>query len=189
MALALSSLEEICVMAEVLATYENPVVAPDGTVYRVQACGAEAIDGTDRWEGWVEFLPIGGGTPLRSRRETTQPNRKDTAYWASGLSPVYLEGTLERTLAGDPVIAPPVVAGEAIFDGPAPSGAVPMESDTPSVLNPFSVYRKSETMLRSQLGALSSWHLVNIIKAYELSDLTDRSLERAAHPDLVELIV
>ena len=175
-------------MAEVLATYENPIVAPDGTVYRVQACGAEAADGTDRWEGWVEFLPIGGGEPLRSRRETTQPNRKDTAYWASGLSPVYLEGTLERTLSGAPV-PPPVVASEAVFDGPAPSGAVPMEPETPSVLNPFSVYRKSEALLRSQLGALSSWHLVNIIKAYELSDLTDTALERAAHVDLVELIV
>lgn len=175
-------------MAEVLATYENPVVAPDGTVYRVQACGAEAVDGTDRWEGWVEFLPIGGGTPLRSRRETTQPNRKDTAYWASGLSPVYLEGTLERTLSGGPA-APVVAKTEPVFDGPSRPGAVPIDPETPSVLNPFSVYRKSEAMLRNQLGALSAWHLVNIIKAYELSDLTDTKLERAAHADLVELIV
>src|SRR5687768_3704803 len=112
-------------MAEVLATYEEPVVGPDGTSYRAQACGAEAEDGTDRWEGWIEFVPVEGGAPVRSRRETTQPNRTDTAYWATGLSPVYLEGALERTLS-PAQSAPPVRIVAPKFDGPAPSGAVPL---------------------------------------------------------------
>lgn len=60
-------------MAEVLVQFNELLVAPDGTVYQAQACGGEAADGTDRWEGWVEFLPVGDGAPLPSRRETTQP--------------------------------------------------------------------------------------------------------------------
>lgn len=167
-------------MAEVLVEFEHVVAAPDGTAYRAQACGAEAADGTGRWEGWIEFVPADGGNPLRSRRETTQPNRTDTAYWATGLSPVYLEGTLNRTLGPGPA-TPVVKTAEAVFDGPARPGA--------PVLNPFSVYRKGETQLRGQLAALSAWHLANIARAYELSHLTAAALEAMAQPDLVELIV
>ena len=38
------------------------------------------------------------GETLRSFRETTQPNLTDLRYWATGLTPVYLEGALERIL-------------------------------------------------------------------------------------------
>lgn len=176
-------------MAEVLAEFDDALVAPDGTIYHAHACGAEAKDGTDRWEGWIEFVPARGGKPLRTHRETTQPNRKDTAYWATGLSPVYLQGALDRTLDPGQVVAAPVDRDAALFDGPAPSGAVPLEPAIPTVLNPFSVYRKGEELLRRQLGALSSWHLVNIIRGYELSDLEATALERAPHADLLELIV
>ena len=175
-------------MAEVLASYEDAIIAPDGNAYRAQACGAPAADGTERWEGWVEFLPLDGGKPLRSRRETTQPNRTDTAYWASGLSPVYLRGTLERTLSPAPE-APLVRAVAPAFDRPAPAAAIPIEPEIPTVINPFSVYRKGEALLRSQLSALSSWHLVNIIRANGFSTLGADALQRAPHADLVEMIV
>lgn len=174
-------------MAEVLVEFENPVAAPDGTLYRAQACGAPAADGTRHWEGWVEFVPAEGGEPLRSRRETTQPNRTDTAYWASGLSPVYLEGTLKRTLSPGPLI-PPARPSEPAFDGPAAS-ATATDPAQPSVMNPFSVYRKGEAHLRSQLGALSAWHLANIVRAHQLSDLKAATLDALAHQDLVDLIV
>jgi hypothetical protein len=176
-------------MAEVLVEFEDALIAPDGTIYHAHACGREAKDGTGRWEGWIEFIPANGGKRLRTQRETTQPNRKDTAYWATGLSSVYLQGALDRTLDPGPVVATPVEKDEPAFDGPAPSGAVPLEPTIPTVLNPFSVYRKSEALLRNQLGALSAWHLVNIIRGYELSDLEPSALERAAHADLLELIV
>jgi hypothetical protein len=175
-------------MAEVFIEFEQPVIAPDGKVYRAQACGSEAADGTDRWEGWIEFLPVNGGKPVRSRRETTQPNRTDTAYWASGLSAVYLQGTLARTLAPPPVTAAAKVA-EAVFNSPAPPDLLPRDPATPTVMDPFSVYRKGETMLRSRLSALSAWHLANIVRANDLSDLDPGSLERTSQPDLVELIV
>jgi hypothetical protein len=175
-------------MAEVFVEFDTPIKAPDGIVYRAQACGAPMDDGTSRWEGWIEFLPVEGGDILRSHRETTQPNRADTAYWASGLSPVYLSGTLDRTL--EPAAAVPAArrTKAPAFDGPAPTDAAP-EPAPAAVLNPFSVYRKGEALLRSQLGALSAWHLANIARAHNLTDLDTGALERADPADLIELIV
>src|SRR5204862_7824163 len=103
-------------MAEVFVRFAYPVVAKGGTVYRAQACGAPNADG--RWEGWIEFLPVGNGPAVRSSRETTQPNRKDTAYWATGLTPVYLEGALERAL--HPLVRSSIETPQPVFDGPAP---------------------------------------------------------------------
>jgi hypothetical protein len=56
-------------------------------------------------------------------------------------------------------------------------------------MDPFSVYEKGEALLRKQLGALSSWHLVNIALDYVLTDLGEEALNRLAAGDLVELIV
>ena len=82
-------------MAEVLVQFTEPIVA-DGVAYRADACGAPTSDGL--WQGWIEFTPTSGGPSIRSRRETTQPNRVDAVYWATGLTPIYLEGALQRTL-------------------------------------------------------------------------------------------
>lgn len=174
-------------MAEVLVTYPEAVLGSDGRTYTARACGS-AMD-ESRWQGWIEFEPVGGGTPLRSARETTQPNRVDTVYWATGLTTVYLEGALERTLKPNPVPVaappPPVPA----FDGPAPSMAEAAAPVTESVLNPFSVYRKGEALLRRQLSALAGWHLVNIIRAYQLSDETVDELNLHTPAELIETIV
>jgi hypothetical protein len=83
-------------MAEILVRYQLPVRDANGLQYEARAYGA-AIDHV-LWEGWIEFVPIGGGPPLRSPRETTQPNRVDTVYWATGLTRVYLEGALIRAV-------------------------------------------------------------------------------------------
>ena len=82
-------------MAEVLVTFSDTITG-DSVPYRARACGREMDDG--RWEGWIEFEALDGSTVLRSGRETTQPNRIDTEYWATGLTPVYLEGALDRAL-------------------------------------------------------------------------------------------
>lgn len=101
---------------EVLVEFDTPITARDGGIYKARACGAQMRGGL--WQAWIEFLPIGGGDPVRSPRETTQPNRADTIYWATGLSPVYLEGSLRR--AQDQVIRPPERETlRAIFDTPA----------------------------------------------------------------------
>ena len=172
-------------MAEVLVTFTHTVAGPDGAIYTARACGREKADG--RWEGWLEFYAVDGADTLRSARETTQPNRTDTAYWATGLTPVYLEGALARALR-------PAIPSQAqaeitpAFDRPGPHAA-PQKGRAESVLNPFSVYRKGEDVLRRQLGALAAWHLVNIAEAYELSGVSREELAAMSPADLSELIV
>jgi hypothetical protein len=171
-------------VAEVFVQFTDPVVAKDGTGYIAQACGAEAADGL--WHGWLEFVPVDGGPALRTGRETTQPNRVDAEYWATGLTAVYLEGALHRALEPrSRPVAPAVI--EPVFDAPAPDPPLPRPVE--SILNPFSVYRKGEERLRSQLTALSPWHLVNIIRAYGLSDDSPAVLNALDAQALIAIIV
>jgi hypothetical protein len=103
---------------EVLLEYSTLVDGPDGRAYAARACGREMEDAL--WEGWIEFVPEDASAVLRTERETTQPNRADALYWATGLSPVYLEGALARTLAPrTPVYEGP--PARPAFDGPAPA--------------------------------------------------------------------
>lgn len=164
-------------MAELLMEFAEPV-ANSGITYKAQACGAP-VSG-NLWEGWIEFLPLDGGPLLRSGRETTQPNRDDAVYWATGLTPVYLEGALARAL--NPLVRTVATLSEPVFNGPAPSM-------TSAVLNPFSVAEKGEALLRQELSALSSWHLVNIIRAYDLSEGPIAALNRLPVSSLIDLIV
>jgi hypothetical protein len=172
-------------VAEVLVEFTDPVTAADGRSFIARACGGAMQDGM--WQGWVEFVPVDSGEPVRSGRETTQPNRQDTLYWATGLTTVYLEGALERALK--PLVRPvtPPIAPPA-YDEPAPS-FMPPASAVESALNPFSVYRKGEALLRNQLAALSPWHLVNIVRAYDLSNQDPAVLNATPAPVLIELIV
>jgi hypothetical protein len=104
-------------MAEVFLEFHTPVTAEDGRSYMARVCGDEMRNGL--WQAWVEFLPVADGEPVRSGRETTQPNRADTVYWATGLTPVYLEGALHRTL--NPLKRPIARRSvRAIFEEPAP---------------------------------------------------------------------
>jgi hypothetical protein len=139
------------------------------------------------WQGWIEFVPLEGGAAIRTARETTQPNRQDTLYWATGLTSVFLEGALDRALNPLVRVAPPPEP-EPAFDAPAPD-VQPEPVSEPAVLNPFSVYRKGEDLLRRQLSALSGWHLVNIIRHYELSQQREADLSVTPESVLVELIV
>ena len=174
-------------MAETLLVYQRHIAAPDGALYEARAVGGDMPGGG--WQGWLEFLPLAGGPPVHTQRETTQPNRVDTEYWATGLSPVYLEGALKRALTPAPLV-PTVPPQPSVFRSPAPSTAARSLAVSPSsVLNPFSVYEKGEALLRSQLTALSAWHLVNIAIEYELTDEPVERLNRFAAPTLVELIV
>jgi hypothetical protein len=173
-------------VAEVLLEYPDAVTSDAGKNYTARACGSPMNGGT--WQGWIEFVPIGDGDPVRSARETTQPNRQDTLYWATGLTPVYLQGALRRAL-GRP--ARPVAGKPAppLFDGPAEPFVVENGGTTEAVLDPFSVYQKGEALLRRQLSALAGWHLVNIVRKYELSDEDPARLAARAPADLVELVI
>jgi hypothetical protein len=179
-------------MAEVLADFPDVVVVDsEGHRYHAHASGAEMPDG--KWQGWIEFIPTDGGVAVRSGRETTQPNRTDTVYWATGLSPVYLEGALKRALK--PVVVHHAVKDSPRFEEPAPvqHRIVPSASAAPeheAVLDPFAVYENDgEALLRRRLGALAAWHLVRIIEAYRLSSESPASLEGQPALVLIELIV
>ena len=85
-------------MDDLLHEFTSEVADQDGHVYIARAKGRQRADATG-WEGWLEFSPRGGaGMVRRSPIETTQPNRNALLYWASGLEPVYLEGSLERAI-------------------------------------------------------------------------------------------
>ena len=83
-------------MTEVLVNFDATMLAADGTRWTPRAVGGIADDGL--WEGWIEFASADGATHMRTPRETEQPNREDLAYWATGLTQVYLEGALTRAL-------------------------------------------------------------------------------------------
>ena len=153
--------------AETLLHLSSLATGPDGSRYEARACGAPMPDGC--WEGWIEFVPIAGGEPVRTSRETTQPNRTDTEYWASGLTPVYLDGALNRALREPRRVA---------FDSP------PRES----IIDPFSVYANGEFHLRKQLNAMAAWHLVNIARDYELTAADVGALNRMSSHELIELV-
>jgi hypothetical protein len=174
-------------MAHVIRTYAPLLTTGDGRVYAARSVGREREDGT--WEGWLEFVPSDASPVIRSARETTQPNLADLEYWASGLTAVYLEGALERTLTPPPVITVPAPE-RPVYDEPAPPATpvvVTEEPEPEAILDPFAVYAKGESLLRRQLGALAPRHLRNIILAYDLAE--DIDVEALTEPELIELIV
>jgi hypothetical protein len=176
-------------MTEVIFTFAEPFIADD-EAYVVQVCGRSA---RSVWEGWLEFVAADRRT-LITPRETTQPDRRALGYWATGLSQTYFEGaflraesaaaledtTAERDVAESPTGPAPAISGGPPFDQPSAAPG--------AVLDPFSVAAKGEELLRSELLALSDWHLRNIARAYDLAD-DDTTLETLSGPALVELIV
>jgi hypothetical protein len=78
----------------VVITLKHPI-AVDGVLYTAHVCGRPA---RHVWEGWLEFVAEGVTEVLRTPRETTQPDADALIYWATGLSPVYLEGAVQRAL-------------------------------------------------------------------------------------------
>jgi hypothetical protein len=101
-------------MIETFARFDAPIRDGRGRSYIAKVSGCERDDGL--WEGWIEFENTLTGRSLRSHRETTQPNSGDLAYWASGLTTVYLEGALDRALSAELVH---VDAREPAIDAPA----------------------------------------------------------------------
>jgi hypothetical protein len=175
-------------MAEVFAAFET-LVASGRRAFAARACGAPMDDGM--WQGWIEFVAVDSGETLRTSRETTQPNRTDLAYWAGGLSVTYLEGALNRAL--QPRQNKRERTETPTYDEPAPRpttlSAVPHDPPVESILDPFEVYENGEFVLRQKLGALASWHLVNIARAYDLTEDDAASLAGMSKRALVDLIV
>lgn len=178
-------------MAEVLTEFESSVRDENGREFIARACGRECPDG--HWEGWLEFVPLDGGIVIRSARETTQPNRVDTEYWATGLTRIYLEGALRRALEPVPVVERAVDA-RPVYDAPAPNRPIVSVSGTRTgrarpVLNPFEVYQQGEAILRGQLAALDAPRLRDIIRGYSLTAGDTAELLRVSEAELSDRII
>src|SRR5215217_6166624 len=136
-------------MAEVLVTFETPVGDEFGT-YQARAIGRL---GDDRmWQGWIEFIPIDRHQPvLVTPVETTQPERQHLVYWATGLTPIYLEGALKR--ARNPTTVHVRVASEPVSKEPARRPVVYEPSVPPvePVLDPFAIGARNLDILRQEL--------------------------------------
>lgn len=174
-------------MAERLVEFQAAVVDDEGRRYTAAAYGAAASDGL--WEGWIEFTPVDGGQALRTGWETRQPDRSDLAYWATGLTPSYLEGALDRALRANSRGAPPgTFARGAAYEQALETTTAPPQARPRAVLDPFEVYPQGEEVLREELNALDNGHLLNIVLAYGLvsAPIDAAALDRS---ELIALIM
>jgi len=155
-------------MAEVLVSFDEPIRDAIGT-YRAQAVGRFADD--RMWEGWLEFIPLdGGGDVLVGSVESRQPEREHLEYWATGLTPVFLEGALQR--ARRPVTVRVRAVELPYSDAPAPRDVHASRVMPPGpepVLDPFEIGSRNPDQLRQELRALNRPRLLNIIAAYDLN--------------------
>ena len=154
-------------MTEVFAEYENAIDATDASVWAARACG-RPLNG--KWEAWLEFIPLTAGeSPVRTPRETTQRDRAAALQWATGITPAYPEGALERARERPTVVvtetAPP------LFDTPAPTIGTPIvDGQMPrAILDPYAVFAQGEELLIDQLAALGTQHLRDIVSAYDIA--------------------
>ena len=156
-------------MAEALVEFDTIVRGPDGTRWAPRACGGIAADGL--WEGWIEFTPTHESIdPVRTRRETEQPNRDDLMYWAQGLSQAYLEEALRRALEPPPRARIVRGASPPHFTAPAPRLRADASASPRPILNPFEVYLQGEDVLVRALSALDVARIRDVAVAYGLVD-------------------
>jgi hypothetical protein len=184
-------------MAEVLVAFDTPVADESGA-YRTRAIGRQAEDGM--WEGWLEFEPIdplgsraagSGATPIVGPVESRQPERDHLVYWATGLTPIYLEGALNR--ARRPLIVRTRVVEEPFSDEPAPRAVTvampPRVLRREAVLDPFEVAGQSGLeVLDQELRALNRPRLLNIIAEFDLNP-GDEDINWMSDTQLVRFIV
>lgn len=154
-------------MAEVLLSFDAPAVDESGT-YHPRVVGRRAQDGM--WEGWLEFDPLDhAGATVVGPVESRQPEREHLAYWATGLTPVYLEGALRR--ARHPVVMR--ARAEEVAASTAPAARVVAATPRISrmaVMDPFEVARQSGIdVLAQELNALNRPRLLNIISEFDLN--------------------
>jgi hypothetical protein len=154
-------------MAEILKAYTHPVQDESGA-YRARAIGRQAEDGM--WEAWIEFVPSHGRHVLVSGVESRQPAREHLAYWAAGLSPVYLEGALNRSR--NPLTVRVTAAEKPLSHAPAARRVSVTHVRSPgpdAILDPFEIGSRNLDILRQELTALNRSRLLNLIGAYDLN--------------------
>ena len=175
-------------MAEVFRVFDEPISDASGS-YHARVVGRRAEDG--RWEGWLEFVPNEGTTdgPFVSAVESRQPEREHLAYWAGGLSVVYMEGALHR--ARTPVKVRTHAVEAPISERPASRPTPRIRGTAASgqpILDPFEVGARNLHVLAQELGALGATRLLTIIAAFGLNG-DNQDLAGMSERQLIQLIV
>ena len=172
-------------MAEVLRSFEEPIRHTSGT-YHVRVVGRHAED--RMWEGWLEFVPMDGAARevVVSAAESRQPERVHLEYWAQGLTPVYVEGSLERAL--HPISVRMRPAEVPVSDAPAARVVMVPSTGPRPILDPFEVGARSLDILTQELRALGRGRVLQIIAFYDLNP-NNHDLSRMNDEALVRLAV
>jgi hypothetical protein len=173
-------------MTEVLVSFHAPISHATGQ-YAARAVTRHADDGM--WQGWLEFEPLDADRPVVvGPVESTQSKREHIQYWATGLTPVFLEGALDRAVK--PLAVPAAVPERAVSDAPAPRiHPARVGGPTPeAVLDPFEVGARNLDILRQELGALNRPRLLNIIAAYDLNP-AEIDIDWMSDAQLIQFIV
>jgi hypothetical protein len=173
-------------MAEVLRSFDDPVADQLGR-YHARVVGRHAEDGM--WEGWLEFEPVDAkGETVVGAVESRQPEREHLAYWAGGLTPVFVEGALRR--AQNPLVVRTRVIEHAASDHPAPRmvKGPAREVKPEAVLDPFEIGGRNLDILAQELRALNRPRLLNIIAAYDLNP-SNQDIAWMTDAQLVRFIV
>ncbi len=85
---------------QLVRQYTPILKAPTGETFVARAYMDRQPGGL--WEAWLVFFSLTTGAALATDRETTQGKREHVLYWATGLSPTYLQGALERAFELQP---------------------------------------------------------------------------------------
>jgi hypothetical protein len=174
-------------MPEVLVSFDHPVGDELGQ-YHARAVGRQADD--RMWEGWIEFTSVDGADEvLVTGIESRQPEREHLVYWATGLTPVFLEGALHRARRPVTVRVRPVEVPSSA--GPKPRDPVVprvMPAGPEPVLDPFDIGSRNLDVLRQELSALNRPRLLNIIAAYDLNPRAE-DLSWMSDRQLIQFIV
>ena len=174
-------------MAEVLVSFEQPIRDDHGE-YHARAVGRPADDGM--WEGWIEFTAVDGTSEVHvTGVESRQPEREHLQYWATGLTPIFLEGALHRARRPVTVRVRPVEVPNSTAPKPRDQVVTRVMPPGPEpVLDPFDIGGRSLDILGQELGALNRPRLVNIIAAFGLNP-TDEDLSWMSDQNLRQFIV
>jgi hypothetical protein len=166
-------------MTELIAHLPFRVIDRQGREFYVSVVGAARSD--DKWEGWLEYVPLEETDVLVTRIETTQPNRATLERWADALTEIYVEGAFSRAVAVTDSPNRPIVATRA----DTVAAAVRATVDLP---DPFDLYSLGQERMRARLSALPRVTLLEIVTAFELNP-AGKSLAWLSDSQLVTFIV
>ena len=171
-------------MAEMLVEFSDSIADSDGITY----ARAPAVRNPIMDTGRVDRVRADGRrrrNPFGARNDAAKPDRHSLLGYGADAGR-FCRRALQRALK-PLTLRGPRSLGTPAYSEPAPD----INRDPPheSILNPFSVYRKGEGLLRQQLHAFSAWHLVNIIRAHDLASASLDELNEMSPAELIEMIV